>query len=81
MRKIISAAALSLTLFGGVAMADTRDHRAPVRHEEVRRDFRARPAPRFERHEERRGFRWVGGEWRWGARGWDWRPGYYARVR
>ena len=44
------------------------------------RDYRARPAVRFERHEQRRGFRWVGGEWRWNRFEWVWLPGHFVRA-
>lgn len=62
MRRIITLAALSLSLFGGVAMAGNRDGRMDrdrdhdrVEHRETFRDRDARHAPRFERHEGRRG--------------------------
>jgi hypothetical protein len=91
MRAIILTTLMTLGLTGGVAAADgyrgdarrdeVRDHR-PVREERVEqhRDYRARPAVRFERHEERRGLRWVGGEWRWNRFEWVWLPGHYVRA-
>ncbi len=81
MRRIISAAALSLSLLGGgVAMADNHfDRRGEQR--ETYRDRDERPAPRYERHDERRGFRWNAGEWRWSGREWRWAPGHYVRTR
>jgi hypothetical protein len=69
-----------------------RDHRAPqrVEREPVRverreqyrndRNDRARPEVRFERHEDRRGFQWVGGEWTWNSYEWIWVPGHYVRI-
>ncbi len=93
MRALIVSTLMTLGLTGGVAAADNyrgeahheviRDHReAPAYREHDRdyRDYRARPAPRFERHGERRGYRWVGGEWRWGRGEWTWSPGRYVRI-
>ena len=62
-----------------------RDHRGPQRVERVERvdhdrSYRARPAIRFERHEVRRGFQWIGGEWTWNSYEWIWMPGHYARI-
>jgi hypothetical protein len=89
MRALIVSTLMTLGLTGGVAAADnyrgevhhevTRDHREAPAYGEHHRDYRARPAPRFERHEERRGYRWVGGEWRWGRGEWTWAPGHYVR--
>ena len=90
MRALIVSTLMTLGLTGGVAAADnyrgevhhevTRDHRAAPAYGEYYRDYRARPAPRFERHEARRGYRWVGGEWRWGRGAWTWAPGHYVRI-
>lgn len=96
MRALIVSTLMTLGLTGGVAAADNyrgeahheviRDHReAPAYREHDRdyrdyRDYRARPAARFERHEARRGYRWVGGEWRWGRGEWIWSPGHYVRI-
>lgn len=89
MRALIVSTLMTLGLTGGVAAADnyrgdvhhevTRDHREAPAYGEHYRDSRARPAPRFERHEERRGYRWVGGEWRWGRGEWTWSAGHYVR--
>lgn len=81
MRALIVSTLMTLGLTGGVAAAD--NYRGDVHHEVYRdhyRDHRARPAPRFERHDERRGYRWVGGEWRWGRGEWIWTPGHYVRI-
>jgi hypothetical protein len=69
MRALIVSTLMTLGLTGGVAAADNyrgdahretvRDHReVPVYRVDHDRDYRARPAPRFERHDERRGCRW-----------------------
>ena len=84
MRRIITMTIMALGLSGGAAMADNyRGHETGVRENRetvVRHDnFRARPALRFEHHEERRGFGWAGGEWRWGGAQWRWIPGHYFR--
>lgn len=90
MRALIVSTLMTLGLTGGVAAADnyrgeahhevTRDrHEAPA-YRESYRDYRVRPTPRFERHEARRGYRWVGGEWRWGRGEWTWAPGHYVRI-
>jgi hypothetical protein len=91
MRRIITMTIMALGLSGGAAMADTyrghetvsvRDHRGTRENREtvVRYDnVRARPAARFERHEERRGFGWRGGDWRWSGATWSWAPGHYFR--
>jgi hypothetical protein len=83
---------VTLGLSGGVALADphgeahrevVRDHRG-AQAQDVRyhdHDREAPPAVRFERHEERRGFRWVGGAWRWHGNERSWTPGYYVRIR
>ncbi|HEX3478957.1 MAG TPA: hypothetical protein VHT91_28235 [Kofleriaceae bacterium] len=68
---------MTLGLTGGVAAADNYHHDARVEHY---RDHRVRPAPRFERHDARRGYRWVGGEWRWGRGEWIWMPGHYIVI-
>ena len=81
MRALIVSTLMTLGLTGGVAAADT--YRGDVHHEVYRdhyRDHRVRPAPRFERHDERRGYRWVGGEWQWGRGEWIWTPGHYVRI-
>jgi hypothetical protein len=72
---------------------EVRDHRVEApsqrgfdrgynRGERVERfqDRRVRPAAQFERHEERSGFRWIGGEWTWNGYEWTWMPGHYARL-
>ena len=82
MRRFITLATLSLSLLGGgAAMAANRgEHVERGQTERVEiRDHR--PEPRFERHEERRGFRWIGGEWVRSGRGWSWRGGHYERIR
>ena len=92
MRRLITLSMLSLTLFGGVAMADNRDHRAVETHREVAvrdrrevvdhyRDHRVRPELRFERHDNRAGFRWNAGSWNWNGYEWAWTPGFYVRIR
>ena len=79
MRRLITLATLSLSLLGGgAAMAANRNDK--VDHDRVElRDHR--PEPKFERHDQRRGFRWIGGEWVRAGRGWSWRPGHYVRAR
>lgn len=77
MRTIIITSLMALGLTGGVAAADT--YRADA-HVEHYRDHRVRPAPRNERHEARRGYRWRSGEWRWGQGEWVWTPGIYVRI-
>jgi hypothetical protein len=84
MRTLIVSTLMTLGLTGGVAAADNyrgdahRDHHEVYR--EHYRDYRVRPGPRFERHDERRGYRWVGGEWRWYRSEWIWAPGHYIRI-
>jgi hypothetical protein len=84
MRALIVSTLMTLGLTGGVAAAD--NYRGEVRHEapayrgDHYRNYRVRPARRFERHDERRGYRWVGGQWRWGRGEWFWAPGYYVRI-
>jgi len=81
MRTLIVSTLMTLGLTGGVAAAD--NYRGEVHHEVYRghyRDYRVRPTPRFERHDERRGYRWVGGEWRWNRSEWIWAPGRYIRI-
>ena len=91
MRALIVSTLMILGLTGGVAAADNyrgevsreavRDHReAPVYRVDHDHDIRSRPAPRFERHEQRRGYRWVGGEWQWKYGRWIWAPGHYIRI-
>jgi hypothetical protein len=87
MRALIASTLMTLGLTGGVAAADSyrhepiRDHReVPVYRVDHDRGYRARPAARFERHGERRGYRWIGGEWRWNAGRWIWAPGHYVRI-
>ena len=90
MRALALTTLMMLGLTGGVAAADNhvdvrrdeiRDHR-DVREVRVEhyRNYRVRPADRFERHEDRRGYRWVGGEWRWNRVEWIWTPGHYVRI-
>ena len=66
-----------------------RDHRGAFergfergRNERVEHfnDRRVKPAIRFERHENRAGFRWVGGDWQWNGYEWIWMPGHYIRI-
>jgi hypothetical protein len=45
------------------------------------RDHHHRPEMRVERHEFRRGFIWVGGEWMWRYGEWQWVPGHYVVRR
>jgi hypothetical protein len=81
---------MTLGLTGGVAAADNRhsdargdeirDHRATEARVDHLRDRGHPPAARFERHEDRRGFRWIGGEWRWSGSSWTWAPGHYVRA-
>jgi hypothetical protein len=84
MHKIIAAALVTLGLGGGVAMADphvvVREHDGDVREAHYR-NYRERPAVRVERHDERRGYRWRAGAWRWNHEEWVWTPGVYLRVR
>ncbi len=87
MRALIVSTLMTLGLTGGVAAADNyrgetvRDHReVPAYRANHDRGDRARPAPRFERHDERRGYRWVGGEWQWNRGRWLWAPGHYVRT-
>jgi hypothetical protein len=81
MRRIITAASIALSLLGGgVAMADNHFDRGGEQRE-LHRDRDDRPSPRYERHEERRGYRWIGGEWRRSGRQWRWSPGHYVRAR
>ncbi len=90
MRALALTTLMMLGLTGGVAAADnhvdvrrdeTRDHREvrEVRAEHYR-NYRVRPVDRFERHEDRRGYRWVGGAWRWNRVEWIWAPGHYVRI-
>jgi hypothetical protein len=81
MRAFIVSTLMTLGLTGGVAAAD--NYRGEVRHDVYRehyRDYRVRPALRYERHDLRRGYRWVGGEWRWYRGEWTWAPGHYIRI-
>lgn len=81
MRALIVSTLMTLGLTGGVAAADS--YHGDAHHEVYRehyRDYRYRPAPRYERHQERRGYRWVGGEWRWYHGEWIWSPGRYVRT-
>ncbi len=91
MRALTLTTLMMLGLTGGVAAAD--NHHVDVRRDEIRdhrdvrevrvehyRNYRVRPANRFERHEDRRGYRWVGGEWRWNSVEWIWTPGHYVRI-
>lgn len=52
-------------------------HRGEVVHY---RDYNHRPELRVERHEYRRNFVWVGGDWRWRHGEWQWVPGHYVRA-
>ena len=88
MRRIITMTLMAIGLTGGIAAADgyrdrDRDRvtvRVNERGGEVHyRDYNHRPELRVERHEYRRGFIWVGGDWRWRHGEWQWIPGHYAR--
>lgn len=85
MRKIMMMALLAVGITGGIAAADPyhRDTTVVVRNggEVHYRSYRERPAVRFERHEERRGYRWNAGQWRWQHSEWIWSPGVYVRIR
>ena len=84
MRTLIVSTLVALGLTGGVAAADEHgEARAEVRVEHVEhyRDRRVRPPVRVERHDERRGYRWVDGGWQWGRGEWIWAPGHYIRGR
>ena len=84
--KIFVAAAL---LTGGVASADTfkqqtdsRDHREPATQVAQRdRDVDRAPAPKLERHRDRRGYVWIAGQWTKQHHRWVWSPGHYERIR
>jgi hypothetical protein len=84
--KIFVAAAL---LTGGVASADTfqqtdaRDHRTPSTEvaQRDRGDYDRAPAAKFERHRQRRGYVWVGGQWTKQHHRWVWQPGHFERIR
>lgn len=80
MKALVIGTLMTLGLTAGVASAQPvyRDYH----HERVEhfRDHRHRPAVRFERHDERAGFRWVSGDWRWGGGEWVWAPGHYVRI-
>ena len=81
MRTLIASTLMALGLTGGVAAAD--NYRGDYHRDEYRehyRDYRVRPALRYERHDIRRGYRWVGGEWRWYRGEWIWAPGHYIRI-
>ncbi len=79
--KILVAASL---LTGGIAAADTpRDHRTESTQVAQRGDFdgdRA-PAPRFEKHGDRRGSVWIAGRWTRAHHRWVWQPGHFQRIR
>jgi hypothetical protein len=62
-----------------------RVERREIRNERVERaehfrDYRVRPAVRFERFENRSGFRWVAGAWSWDGYEWIWASGHYVRC-
>lgn len=86
MKALAMTTLMTLGLTAGVASAQPYDrdyhHERVDRHERVEhfRDHRFRPALRFERHENRAGFRWVSGEWRWNGGEWMWMPGHYIRI-
>lgn len=95
MRRILTMSLMAIGLTGGIAAADhdrddyrdrdratvnVRDHgwhRGEVIHY---RDYNHRPELRVERHEYRRGYIWVGGDWRWRHGEWRWIPGHYVRA-
>lgn len=90
--KVLIAASL---LAGGVASADNvrstdaRDHRdaptqivnTPARSIATARRDDGPPAPRFEKHRDRRGFVWVAGQWTKSHRRWVWQPGHFERIQ
>jgi len=90
MRALIVSTLMTLGLTGGVAAADNYryephhdNYRYEPHHEVYRehyRDYRVRPALRYEHHQARHGYRWVGGEWRWYHGEWIWAPGHYIRI-
>jgi len=88
MRRIITMSLMAIGLTGGIAAADGYHDRDRVtvrvnddgQREVIHyRDYNRRPELRVERHEYRRGFIWVGGDWRWRHGEWRWVPGHYAR--
>lgn len=86
MRKIMMMTLMAVGLVGGVAAADPYHHdntTVVVRHDgDVHyRSYRERPAVRYERHDDRRGYRWNAGAWRWQHSEWIWSPGVYVRIR
>jgi hypothetical protein len=88
MRRIITMSLMAIGLTGGIAAADNRDRdrdhvtvnvRAGGNGEAHYRDHNRRPELRVERHDQRRGFIWVGGDWQWRHGEWQWVGGHYAR--
>ena len=82
--RIITKVLVAVSLLtGGIAAADTsRDHRTESTQVAQRGDFdrdRA-PAPRFERHGQRRGYEWVAGQWTKLHHRWVWQPGHFERI-
>jgi hypothetical protein len=59
---------------------ERRVERRVERHDRFRPD-RAPPAIRVERHNPRRGYVWVGGQWNWNGGQWVWSGGRYERER
>lgn len=66
---------------------DRREERREDRREERReraerrRAYRAPPAIRAERYENRRGYVWVSGKWAWDGYDWQWQAGHHERER
>ena len=92
MRRIITMSLMAIGLTGGIAAADgdhgrdrDRDHvtvqvrEGGNRGEAHYRDHNRRPELRVERHEQRHGFIWVGGDWQWRHGEWQWVAGHYTR--
>ena len=57
-----------------VARRDDRDQRDD-------RDNDRAPAPKFEKHHDRRGYVWVAGQWTRSHHTWTWQAGHYERIR
>jgi hypothetical protein len=59
---------------------ERREDRRDQRREE-RWSHSAPPAARFERHENRRGYVWIGGNYEWRGGAYVWNPGRYEAER
>jgi hypothetical protein len=57
---------------------EKREERREERHEGPRA---APPGARFERHENRRGYTWIGGNYEWRGGAYVWNPGRYEAER